>query len=49
MTREHLGLCLALKVPVFVVLTKTDLVSAEQRQRVLDEVISKDLEYEYET
>uniref|UniRef100_A0A915DIX6 Tr-type G domain-containing protein n=1 Tax=Ditylenchus dipsaci TaxID=166011 RepID=A0A915DIX6_9BILA len=35
MTREHLGLALALDIPVFIVLTKIDLVTKSQREKVL--------------
>uniref|UniRef100_A0A7S0RUZ7 Tr-type G domain-containing protein n=1 Tax=Pyramimonas obovata TaxID=1411642 RepID=A0A7S0RUZ7_9CHLO len=35
MTREHLGICLALKVPVFVVITKTDVCSAHVMEQTV--------------
>eukprot|EP01065_Artemidia_motanka_P012444 TRINITY_DN1683_c2_g4_i1.p1 TRINITY_DN1683_c2_g4~~TRINITY_DN1683_c2_g4_i1.p1 ORF type:complete len:668 (+),score=232.48 TRINITY_DN1683_c2_g4_i1:99-2006(+) len=38
MTREHLGLCLALKIPVFCVITRVDACPAEVAKHTLSEV-----------
>ncbi|XP_035691368.1 GTP-binding protein 2-like [Branchiostoma floridae] len=38
MTKEHLGLALALKLPIFIVISKTDLCSAAVTERTLKQV-----------
>jgi elongation factor 1-alpha len=40
MGREHLGVCVALKIPVFIVFTKVDLVSPEIGDSYLDETLN---------
>ena len=38
MTREHLGLALALSIPIFIVVTKIDMCSEEMLQDMVDNV-----------
>lgn len=40
MGREHLGVCLALKIPVFVVFTKIDMVSRETEEGYFEETLN---------
>ncbi len=37
-TREHLGFCIALQVPTFVVVTKADLCSRQQMNRTVEQL-----------
>ncbi|RLE51294.1 MAG: elongation factor 1-alpha [Candidatus Methanomethylicota archaeon] len=39
MTKEHLGIALSFRIPVFVAITKTDMVPRERVQEVLNDVI----------
>ncbi|MCD6458821.1 MAG: hypothetical protein DRJ39_04020 [Thermoprotei archaeon] len=38
MGREHLGVCIVLKIPIFIVVTKIDLVAKEVLEATLDEI-----------
>lgn len=39
MTKEHLGIALALKIPFFVVVTKVDMVPPEVREKTIDSIV----------
>ena len=41
MTKEHLGISLALGVPIFVVITKIDIAPAEKYQETLQTLVQK--------
>lgn len=38
MTKEHIGLCLFLKIPFFVVLTKIDIAPENKMEETIDEL-----------
>jgi GTPase len=38
MTKEHIGLVIALKIPFFVIITKTDMTPSERTRRTIDEL-----------
>ncbi len=38
MTKEHIGLCLFLKIPFFIVLTKVDMCRQNRYEETLDEL-----------
>lgn len=38
MTREHLGLSLTLRIPVFIIVTKIDIATSENLQEIVSEV-----------